>query len=1136
MTNPDKLNGLTPEQAEVRDYVGGNILVSASAGSGKTHTMTERIVKLVCENNVSVNKILAVTFTETAAADMREKLRNALIKKIDGVSESDKALSNRLAHELKELPTADISTLHSFCGRLIRSYFFAAGVSPDFKILDQGDAYIIRAEAVDKTFREFYEQDGFFDTLADRHARGRSDENFKELVLSVYDYADSEANPEILLSKFENLYSEQGMKSLLSELKSHYDKKVARLVVATETAYAELSADGLVKGAEFAETLAKDMRAALSSADVYALKKDYSDYKLKLNFERKLIDRQKNLKDAVSEARKEFADLSRKLSASVGVDFADDLKKASDCREHTAELVKVIGRFSEIYAQSKRDENALDFNDLEHFALKILSDDSIRRVVKQKYEYVFVDEYQDTNGVQDEIVSAIGNFNVLTVGDVKQSIYGFRGCRADFFGDKDKTMTDNGEKVVRLNKNFRSAKKVIEAVNAIFDFCMTEEIYGENYKGKSELVFGGLYPDDADGRAELHFLKREPKAEKDFEKPRVYDLLEECKETDDGETAVTAALVKKIIDDELSNTYYDVSEKKYKPVTYGDIAVLTRAKSNKFVRDLVNELVIKYGLPVTSATDENVCDYPEIKILINALKAVDCFKWDLPLVSTLKSPIGGFTEEDLFEMAQFYLENIGKNNSPFYSVYSYYIENADTALSVRLKEFDDYFNGVRFISDFVGARGVLEKLISDKNLRAYFYAEKNGVEKADRLNRFLSATVVGGKIFTVKEFLNRIENSPESFSLARSGGENTVKAMTIHASKGLEYPVVIVCGLENGFSVREDSEEILLSREYGIAVKHYDDETRTVSDTLLRGAIRARLQEERVKEEMRLFYVATTRAKYSLHLVFTAKNDYRKETFFGADDFVGFIPAYMPVTEHSSDELDFSVAKDKTVTVMIGETDSAAVEEMRRNYAYTYPYIADVSLPIKSSVTAANSSERQEYYPVEELFPETETVTNTALGIVAHKILELYDFNRRNDFDGEIKRMLAAGYITESEKEGLNLDRIAAAIRGKTFDGVVGKEIFREKSFLTNVPAKLIFDTDSEEQVLVQGVIDLLVIDGDSASVIDYKYSSLSDARLKERYGKQLNLYAYAVERALGLKVKNKTVLSLLTGNAVKID
>ncbi|MBQ7236791.1 MAG: UvrD-helicase domain-containing protein [Clostridia bacterium] len=1122
----------TNEQLEVVTHGKGNILVSASAGSGKTHTMIERVKRLIIKDGVEINRVLAVTFTEAAAADMKEKLKSALMDAVVGnvdsdlygaISEEQKSACER---QLSEIATADICTMHAFCGRLIRNYFFVVGVSPDFKILDETEAKVLRNQSIDRTFKEFYDaNEEWFLTLVDCHSVGRMDSGLKDLVLSAYAFCDSEASPFNLYDKYKEVYSNEGFNRILTDYKTALNDLLYPIKDEVQSALNTFEKEGLVKGVEFTKTLLGDISAVILAPDLYAVK-GLEDYKLKLDFERKLTAESQEQKERVAKARDKFKKLLKRFLKCVGKDVKEDLAKNAQCYEHTKNFVKILERFSQIYSEVKKDENALDFNDLEHFALRILYDQEIRDTLREKYQYIFVDEYQDTNGVQEEIISRIAKDNVFMVGDVKQSIYGFRGCRSEFFSEKDRVMTACGEKVVRLNHNFRSASAVINTINAVFNYCMTDKVYGENYKGRSELISGGIYPEEFSGRSTLHFLKKDRENEKKTEEPRIYDILKENPKEQESDVSSLSTLIASIIADERSKRFYDPKKRELRQVGYGDIAILTRSRKTELVKGL-----IKNGIPVSTDVNENVCDYPEIKVMINALKLTDCFLQDLPLVSTLKSAIGGFTEEELFEIVRTYDDANPNAHGSFSDAFEYYIKSVNSPLQARLNEFIAYFDEIRLISDFVGAHGVLIKIINDKAIEAHLLAQPLGVAKIERLKRFVSLSVSAGKTLTVKEFLNKIETCVEAFGLAPFAGEETVKVMTVHASKGLEFPVVILCGLEAPFNAEDERDEIILDREYGFAVKYYDDFTRVKSETLLRGFIKEKMRVDRLKEEMRLFYVAMTRATYSLHTVFMSKEDGRAEEFNGANSFLDFIPKWLPAEEHVQTALKLYYQATNARKVIIVKPDGKAVEEIKNNFSFVYPYLADSVLPLKGSVTALSKTDDKEHYThvlFEEESPDAER------GTIAHKILENFDFDG-DDLYLQVNNMIEKCVLTREEVDKINLERLNKALIGGAFSGVKGKTLLRERAFLVNIEVDKILDTKSKEYVLLQGVIDLLIVDENEAEIIDYKYSSLSPESLAVKYKKQLDLYAYAVEKVLNKRVRKKTLINIFTGDTVEL-
>ncbi len=1120
------MSNFTIEQLQAVEHKSGNLLISASAGSGKTHTMISRLVRLVMQENVDVNQILAVTFTEKAAFDMKEKLKTALLKAQD----EDKG---RLYKQIALIPTCDISTLHAFCARLIRLYFYEVGLSPDFVIADEALAKTMRKECIDKTFKEFYDlgEDWFY-ILVDRHALNRKDDLLKELVVSAYLFANSEQKPDQLLDKYQSEYTKENFENLLNVYFEMLKSEISLLEKEIANAYALLSGDGLLKGAEFAKAVLCDVQIVLNAKDVYIAKGHFESLGLRLNFERKLTTQQEELKQIVKDSREKFKKVIQRFNKHLS-DKEGDFYNFSKLSLDTERFVSIVKRFTKNYDAEKRDENVLDFADLEHFALKILNSQTIRDDLRKKYKYVFVDEYQDINGVQESIISLIANDNLFMVGDVKQSIYGFRGCRPDFFAKKYESMQQNGQKVLSLNHNFRSAKNIIDMVNQVFCYSMTKDYFESEYKGNSELISGGVYPQEKTGRAVFHILEKEEKKALDEEKPRVYNILQEINKSVDFKDNHTASLLTEIINQELKNTYYDFKTKSDRQITYSDIAILTRNKHNGYVEGLVKGLMM-HGIPVVSDVKENVCDYPEIQMVVNVLKLVDNFNQDIPLASTLLSPIANFTNDDLAEIVcKFSHSERAKQNKKwsFIDAYNYYLENEQGALFQRLKNFHNYIADLTFTAQFIGAEGVLNKIINQKEIESYLYAQHNGSKKVALLNRLVYASIEGDKKLTVSEFLRKIQDAPDSFSFADSQQEDSVSLMTIHASKGLEFPVVIVCGLERNMNLEDNAHDMLFSREHGLAHMSYDDEKRKKSETLLRGVIKEKNRVNSIKEELRLFYVALTRATYSMHLVYEGELKKRRESFAGAEKFIDYIPNTMPYVMHSPSDFAFTELKSDTRKIIIGQSDEKIVSELQDRFSKKYAYIEDTTLPLKLGVTTASGQEKEEL--VHLLFDEP--TPDIEKGNIAHKIMEYYDFDSCLSLYEQVKQMIQNQILTTEQVQKVNLERIQKAINSGAFDDVKGTKLYREKTFLTCIDADMVLDKKSKEQIVLQGIIDLLSIGSDGAIIIDYKYSSLDSQSLKKQYHRQLELYAYATKKVLDMNIKKMVVVNLFTGEIVEI-
>ncbi len=1111
---------LTKEQQRVIEHEKGNILVSASAGSGKTFVMIERLIRLILEKKTSVKNILCVTFTESAAAEMKEKLKKAIIKKINEGED--------LTEELLDVETADVCTIDSFCARLVRKYFFEAGVSPDFKICDEKQASVLKSESIDKTFREFYESgDKDFLMLLTRHGKYRSDRDLKALVLKIYEFLQNSAEPEEFIKECIGFY-QRDFSTIKESYKQAIIKRISPLYEHAEELYQaskRLEFDSAIVILDQVLRVFSD----IVNKDIYAIK-EHADLKISLSFGRNLSQEQKEVREEIKGLCAKILPIIQDVIKHLTTPTEDE-QKAKDIIYHLECIFKVVREFTKNYSEEKLEENLLDFSDLEHYALKILSNPQTKEMISENYDYIFADEYQDVNGVQEELFSRLSRDNLFVVGDVKQSIYGFRGSMPEIFLQKEKHYEATNQATVRLNHNFRSSKAVLDMVNEIFSFSMTESIYGTDYLSTAMLVPGGVYIEEAPGRVQLHLLEKEERKKKEKPDSKVYNLLDDLKGLADKSVGNIAFLIDKIVREELGKTYYDAKEEKFREISYSDIVILNKNSDNEYVYTLVKDL-LKLGVPIASKVSENICTYPEIEILINLLKLIDCKDQDFPLVSVMKSPIGNFTEEELMDIALLYrqAENFDRKQSRFFLAYLYALENAPSPLKEKLVALDKYIEELRFLADFTGASGILEKAIDDCNFESYIIIKGRVEEKLARLNLFLS---IGAKdrIYTVSEFLDLIQNSPDTFTMTPPANEDSVRLMTIHASKGLEFPVVIVCGLEKASNKISQYEEVLKDLQLGLAPKTYHDQDKEVEENIYRGVFKEKLRIERIKEDLRLLYVALTRASYSMHVTLEAKGDIRKDVFRGAYKFSDYIPKSLDAVEVEREELDRQVDLREPRKVLISKGDEEKSKEIKESIEFAYPFKASTILPIKCSVTGALDESEKVYEFNKEFIGQS----SIELGTLAHKILENINFDGVLDgnFNSQVEDMIENKILSREEVGRLDLLRLESAVNGFA-PYLKGKTLYREQPFIAKVDADKIYK-NQEEQVLVQGVIDLLAVEQDCASIIDYKYSTMTSSSLKEKYSLQLELYALAVEKVLKLKVKKKILVNILTGECIEL-
>ncbi|MBO4323592.1 MAG: UvrD-helicase domain-containing protein, partial [Clostridia bacterium] len=885
------MDNYTPSQRAAIFHEGGNLLVSASAGSGKTFVMISRVIDLILSGKAEVKEILAVTYTNLAAEEMKQKLVKELVK---GIAEGKNV--ERLKRALSDVADADFSTFHGFLGKVLRSYFYACGLDPLYAIADETEAKELKNLAIERLFDKKYRSaDEDFLYLARIYRRKRGDGDLKDMVLKLSDFASSEASPEEFFEKGVSLT--ENFKSFYKKLSSLYREKLTALITLIEKTEEGCEFSGAEKYAAYAKDLSVSAKLALSSLTA----EDFKEISLSLAKMPSVQGKDEILSAIGEELKEEKKELSDIVSAAnEWLLSPKEREKDVLATARAAKTLTILAKeFDEEYSKIKRAENKADFNDLERISLNLLrSHEEIRAEISDRYKYVFADEYQDVNGVQEEILGLIAKDNLFMVGDVKQSIYAFRGCNPEIFAEKyDNYLSGSGGKALSLDKNFRSSDGVLSAVNNVFSHVITREFGGIEYS-ENPMSGCGLYK-DYKGGATLHILDGEK--QKKEKASGIYSVLKAFNDRDKGEDFYEGALAAKIIESELGKPIFDLKTGKMRETAYGDIAVLTR-NSKGFTTKVVKELS-KYFIPVTSEAGENLLDYPEIKLLIDVMKLISFYADDAPLAATLTSAVGKLDEEDLAEIRRPYSRR-DKSFADCVSLYEKEGENA--ALREKLKNFREYFEKIRLLSEFTGAGEILARVMKDTGLDLEINGMPLGEMRIGRVEKFLSESVVGGKPLSVNEFLKRIEYSPKDLTLSPKGGENTVKVMSIHASKGLEFPVVIVAGLKKNFSSESRKGEILFDRGLGFALKSYDEENKTCSETLIRQYFKEKIKLDAIKEEARIFYVATTRAKCRLHLI--ADCDIQEEfshfSLLSAGKFADFIcKRDMPVVYHDREEL-----------------------------------------------------------------------------------------------------------------------------------------------------------------------------------------------------------------------------------------
>lgn len=1152
------MKSYTPEQTAALEAQ-GKVIVSASAGSGKTTVMIERIIRLIC-GDTDVSEILAVTFTKKAAAQMKEKLSKEIIKVINDPQttiEKRKILKARL----KEVPSADISTIHSFCAKLLRRHFFSAGIDNAFRVIGSDDAegVVLKNEALDELFDESYEngQSEFYHLLS-VYWRKKSDNVLRKLLLSTYETLRAKDDYRAYLRR-SGAFDEQTFQEICTDLWTDLQKKCGyyRNLVERELDYFE-SVTAKQQTA-IARELIGGLDEILHAGDYFSAcavqKPTYSRNTSSKSdgAEKKThIERLKYLKDEIG---KIYDELSK-----VGA-FEEEQTLFLQSGITARALAEVLLRFDEKYAEKKAARSVLDYNDLEHKTLELLQNAEVAAEVRDKYRYVFVDEYQDVNPVQEKIVSMLSGENLFLVGDVKQSIYGFRGSKSVFFVEKQREFQENGGHSLPLTRNFRSADAVLNAVNEQFSIVMTPTLSGIDYAADSIMERGGMYALNS-GKVAVHFLGKTEKKEKTERGVYSVRASADKKETEEN---LSARAIFDIIQKEVNGEIYDPTIGKMRRAEYADIAILSRKKQGQIGKTVA--ALSEKGIPITAAATVNICEYSEIKTLIDILSLIDNAEQDIPLCSALLSPMGDCTADDLTAIRLAYPETLF-----FRRAAATYAREQTNALAEKLQRFYAYYQEIRLLSRVLSAGEILTKILSDTRMETQLLSKRNGVACMRRIHRFIEETSVDEPL-GVHAFLDRLRDLDYDIETSENSGENSVKVYTMHSSKGLEYPIVILDNLNMPFRGVDRKEEAYVDEKYGLVTRAFDTEKMLKSNTLLRRLYETKEEKSMLADELNLYYVALTRAQHTLHLLFSERSPIPDPLY--ARSFAEFTD--FSVWEKYVVEDDWFDVPTEPRSALVYRPNETLAKEIQRSFLWQYPYRGGEHLPVKSSATGLLHDEFVSENDTAALMTDTEREwaaeitytgekdpqadkTNTEIGLAYHAFLETFDFSLLLEKNGADRLDEAAllRYVhdtLERMREGgaerlelLNERKLTEILSNPVFYELQDMRLYKEQQFLVGLPAKdtyakkdgFVIDTEllGEEEILFQGAIDLLAVGDGFARVIDYKYSRLSMGKLKEKYRLQLDLYRQAVSKILHIPPKNVrcTVVNIYRGEQIDMD
>lgn len=1135
--------GWTDEQAKAIGAE-GSIIVSAAAGSGKTAVLTERIARLIAAGT-DIDRFLVVTFTRAAAAEMKKRIAARLRELAEGSEDAA-----RLMAAAGDIGRADISTIDAFCARVLRRHFQGAGLDPAFRAAEEAEAQALKAEAMEELIEESLGDKGFDDLMNALNG----EESFTKCAGRLYEFLCAQPDPLLWLRKATELpdgdeldftpmmeeYLLRAKTALLTradvlrlrqqEIAGDYPD-TARMLgddldavdelvrCTTYTAYAKV-----LGGIEFA-------RFAMKGAD-----KPLRDY---VNGPRT------KLREEINEQREKYFRLSP----------AEQGKRLSDLRPLMEALYTFMEKYFALYGEKKQEAGVIDYGDMEHLALNLLRDPAIAREYRARFDYVFVDEYQDCNPVQNEIFAAIAREdNQFFVGDVKQSIYRFRMAEPTLFTDRFHRLEATGGALL-LSKNFRSSYAVINYVNALFSRIMTRETGGVDYDGIARLCPAR----EELGGAELHILPRSLAPEYLDNDPEDDAALLAAAE---AEALFAAGRIR-----ELVNTRFTDRDGTRRSYRYSDIVVLHSAPSavaEVWVRTLSRE-----GVPAYAEMSGGYFEAVEVQVFLNLLRIIDNPRQDIPLLSVLRSPIGGFDPEELILI---------RSDNPDGDFYSALVAAAgrETVLGAKAGGFVSRLDRWRREAPLYDLADFMAELMDSTGFEAYVCALPGGPSRRANLEALLENAAAYGRrgqdIGGFLRFMDRAKNSG-TIGAPRIASANVVRIMSIHKSKGLEFPVVVLSGISRLFNKQDKQAPLAMDRELGLGLRPIKGNLRP--GNLLHTAVTSKLWRHQVAEQMRVLYVALTRASDRLIMIASLRDmdmvdkfttPITPATVSAASSYLDWIlpaallsPGTNPLRElmglielEGEPEVDIhlhgGVASEGLGALLPREQYAAfraeALEmepgELARRFDWQYPYPEDTLLPSKVSVSQLAGN-----YPDIAQYPaflrDRELQLPTGRGTAAHVLMEHISIapHTAASIPEEIARLTSEGILSPAQAESIHPGRIAAFFASPLGRRMAASErVERELPFNHRVSARELVGADTDETMLLQGVIDCCFIEDGQWVLIDYKTDFVPAGKADQaarRHRRQLTLYRNALAALTGVPVKEMYIHFLSTGESVMV-
>lgn len=1176
----------TTDQQHAIECRKGSVLVSAAAGSGKTTVLVERVIRRLTDedNPCSAEDLLIVTFTRAATAQMREKIGAAILKRL-----SEDPTDRHLRRQYMLLPFAKICTIDSFCNDLVRENFHALGISPDYSLLDNETAAIMKNDVCEAMLERAYEEDsdGSFSGLSDMISSGSSDEDFAKLIIKMYDISTAYPFPDLWLDSLIEEYSQPDINKSCwgGIIKKYVCDMLDYCVSSSNDMMAAMESDSIVADAYGA--------AVQSDINMYAelrekVNRDWDEALEAFNTVKYMgLGRvpkgyESETKNAVMTARKKLKDLLKKVPNIMCVSSGEHSEDVRLMRGPVTKLIELVKQFGREYSAEKDKMNSADFSDILHRALNLLAvsdgrggyiKTDLARELSSHYVEILVDEYQDINEAQDMIFKAISadENNLFTVGDVKQSIYRFRQAMPEIFLRRRSTTHsfESGEYPlgITLGSNFRSRVGVTSCVNYIFRQLMSTEAGELEYDDSEALNAAAEYPERDTPDCELHVVTDKGNRADTLEAQARYVARYIDRTVREGKTLVTKGGA-------------------LHPASYGDFCILLRTAKN--VSSVYANALSERGIPVFSPETGGFFEAAEISFILSLLRVLDNPVQDIPLAAVMLSPLFGFSAGELADIRASAKERLEAGETePLYRSVAASADEGDEKAAAFLKKIES----LRRLLLTLSAGELVRRVCEETGFDAIAGAMPDGERRrlnigllCDYAEKYEAAGNLGLSGFI--RFIDKVARTSGDLATAARPSENAdiVRIMTVHQSKGLEFPICILADMQHAFNERDNTESVLISSSAGLGMKRRTEDGISVYDTASRRA--AVITSERMgrSEEMRVLYVALTRAKENLVMVTSVPNPEKGLAKVAVECGIGeranpFAVLRMnnfsdlvltALMRHpAADELRklsgvdvqiFLPEKDRfKLKVVVSDSESFMTEsaneqkiaakpvffdEVCERLDYSDPRSVLSSVPAKRA--ASDGSERginREYFASSRpAFMSSGGLTPAQRGTATHKFMQFSNYAAaRAGIESELARLVDDGFLSEDEGKAVNIGAAKRFFMSPLAERIFASDnVMREKKFAALFPAKFFYPEltgeAAEEKIVVQGIADCVFVEDGELVIVDYKTDTGVDAEaLLDRYSAQLGIYREALSQALGMPVKETLLYSFFMNSTVKV-